>query len=69
MLEAVDVGREAAVERTEELKAKINETKDKLKAQVDAAAESARDKMNTAAERVSEIKEVVTDESKTEPQE
>ncbi len=69
VLEAVDVGREAALERTKELKAKINETKDKLKTQVDAVAESAREKINTAAEKVGEIKKARTDESKVEPKE
>ena len=69
VLEAVDVGREAALERTEELKAKINETKGKLKSQVDAVAESAREKINAAAEKVAEVKEVHTDESRSEPQE
>ncbi len=69
MLDAVDVGREAALGRTEELKAKINQTKDKLKAQVDAVAESAREKISTATERVTEIKKVRTEESSTEPQE
>ncbi len=69
VLEAVDVGREAALGRTEELKAKITQTKDKLKAQVDAVAESAREKISTATEKITEIKEVRTDESSTEPQE
>lgn len=69
VLEVVDAGKDTAVQRTEELKAKISDTRDKLKAQVDAAADSAKDKINSATEKVTEIKEARNDGPKAEPQE
>ncbi len=69
VLEAIDVGRDAAGERTEGLKARINETREKLKAQVDSAADSAREKINTATGKVTEIKEILQDDPKPKPQE
>lgn len=51
VLEAVDVGRQGAIEKSEELKSKIIETRDRLKAQVDAAAESAKEKINLAVSK------------------
>lgn len=57
VLEAVEMGRQAAVDTSEDLKGKIQETRDKLKAQVDAAAESAKEKINTAAGKVRDVTE------------
>jgi gas vesicle protein len=54
VLEAVETGRQSAVEKSEELKGRILETRDRLKAQVDAAAEQAKEKINTAVSQAEE---------------
>ena len=63
VLEAVEVGRQSAVDKSEELKSRVQETRDKLKAQVDAAAEAAKEKINTAAGKVRDITEAPAPES------
>ena len=57
VLEAVEMGRQTAVDTSEDLKNKIQETRDKLKAQVDAAAETAKEKINAAAGKVRDVSE------------
>ena len=69
VLEAVEAGRQSAADKSEELRGKVQETRDKLRAQVDLAAETAKEKINAATGKVREITDSPTDNPAPEVQE